>query len=355
MSTALPAHLTPFAPPRPSGALPPGVDGQWPVAPAEEVHGTDHSKLARVLYWLARATLALLARAPDGLLGPMLGVFARLARRFDHRHTRAARQFLAQAYPADSHGAREERVLVAYRHFLDVVVTSARLAARPPGSLWIPDVEVVVDREVTPPGDLEAYFAATGGRIAVTAHLGDWELGSAVLPWVGLGPVYAIGKPPRNQFLSRHMLRTREARGIRVLARRGAMAEAPAVIASGGTLALLLDQRARMKPVLAPFFGRPARCDRSAGVLVKRLKAPVLLAYCLRIPGPERRYRLECGPVFWPEQVSRWNPEEFAARINAAFERKIRQYPEQYFWLHDRYRDTPVETQAVPESTEPHR
>lgn len=353
MNHPLPDHLVPFAPPQLGGALPPGVDGRWPVAPAEEVHGTDRSVLARAVYWVARGALALLARAPDGVLEPVLGAFARLARRFDGRHSRAARQFLAQAYPDDTPETRERRVLTAYRHFLDVVVTSARLAARPPGSFPLDDVEFVEDRAVTQPGDLEAYFAATGGRIAVTAHLGDWELGSAVMPWAGLGPVYAIGKPPRNHFLSRHMLRTREARGIRVLARRGAMAEAPAVIASGGTLALLLDQRARVKPVLAPFFGRPARCDRSAGVLVKRLKAPVMLAYCLRLPGRKRRYRLECGPVFWPEQVSRWNPEQFAARINAEFERKIRHYPEQYFWLHDRYRDTPVE--APPETTVPER
>jgi len=339
--------------------LPRGIDGNWPMAPSEEVHGTDKSFRARMTYYLSESALAMLARLPDRALEPVLAVLGRLAYHADRRHTQAARGFLGQAFGELSKAERERLVRAAYRHFLDVVVNSARLGRRPPGPALLNQVDVVGDK------DAHAFFGAGRGGIVVTAHVGDWELGSALLPWLGLAPVYAVAKPPRNYFLSRAMLRSREARGIRVLPRRGAMAEAPAVFAAGGALALLLDQRARMKPVLAPFFGRPARCDRSAGVLVRRLKAPVLLAFCIRQPGRPRRYRVECGPVLWPADVSGWSPERFAERINQEFERTIRRHPEQYFWLHDRYRDTPLsfdppggdtETEAQPaRSTAPPR
>ena len=125
----------------------------------------------------------------------------------------------------------------------------------------------------------------------VTGHIGDWEAGVGALPWLGVSPVYAIAKPPRNRPLSILVQREREKRGVRLLPRKGAMRDAPKVLRAGGAIGMLLDQRARQRPILAPFFGRPARCDRTAGVLLKRLRAPVLICACYRAEEP-LRYRL---------------------------------------------------------------
>lgn len=330
-----PVHA-PLALPEWSGRLPAGVDGAWPVAVEEPLHGTLAGWKERVADGALRATLAVLARLPDHALARVGRGLARVARRLDTRHAEAGRRFLAQALPERSPDERERLLLASYAHFLDVAVTSHRLSLRAPSARVLDAVDVVADAAAS------AVLARPGGRVFLTAHLGDWELGSALLPWIGAAPVYVIGKPPKNRFVSERMLATREARGIRVLPRKGAMTAAPAVLAAGGTLALLLDQRTRMKPVLAPFFGRPARCDRSAGVLLKRLRAPVVFGFCLRLPGGPRRYRLELGPVLEPADVAAWSPEQLATRINAEYERRIRAAPEQYFWLHDRYKKTPL-------------
>ncbi len=320
----------------PLGETPAGIDGHWPVEP-EIVHGRDDGLGARLAYWAASGAMGLAARLPDRLLGPVLGGLAAVAAKLDRRHTRAARAFLRQAFPELEGAALERAVRRSYAHLFDVVVSGQRLGRRAPGPWVFEGVEVLADERV------HELRRRGGGAVFVTAHLGDWELGSALMPWLGFAPLYVIGKPPKNRFLSEAMLRAREARGIRVLPRRGAMALAPAVVGSGGTLAMLLDQRAATKPVLVPFFGRPARSDRSAGVLLRRLGVPVVLGFCLRLEGHPRRYRLELGPVLEPSELAGQGPEAIAARLHAEFERRIRAHPEQYFWLHDRFRDTPTQ------------
>ena len=111
------------------------------------------------------------------------------------------------------------------------------------------------------------------------------------------------------------------------------------ILSVGGSVTMLLDQRAQVKPVLAPFFGRIACCDRSVGVLVRRTKAPILLTACYMTDEP-LRYRIEVFGVIRPEEVAGAGPDEIAARINQGLERMILARPEQYFWLHDRFRDS---------------
>jgi KDO2-lipid IV(A) lauroyltransferase len=114
------------------------------------------------------------------------------------------------------------------------------------------------------------------------------------------------------------------------------------ILEAGGSVAMLLDQRARKRAVVAPFFGRPAACDRSAGVLIKRLKKPVILGACYRSATPWR-WRAVIPTVLRPEDTAGASAEEIAARVNAELEALIRRAPDQYFWLHDRFRGAPLE------------
>ena len=89
--------------------------------------------------------------------------------------------------------------------------------------------------------------------------------------------------------------------------------------------------------MIADFFGRPARCDRGAGVLLKRLHAPIVFAACLRAEG-RFRWRFVADKVVWPDEAKALSVEELVGVVNRELERMIRATPEQYFWLHDRYR-----------------
>jgi len=306
----------------------------WPI-PHQVVEGTRNTPLAHVEVWAWSLAVGLLARLPRPLLNAFEAGFARLAKLLDRRHARSARVFLRQAFgPSLSDREIESRVAAAYAHLLEVALTPARFERRfgkRPGAL-LERTEVVLS------DDVRAVLAG-GGCVAVSAHIGDWEMAARIISEVGFRPFYAISKPSRNLPLSRLHQRLREDGGIRLVPRRGAMAFAPTIVAAGGSLGMLLDQRARKKPVLAPLFGRLARSDRSVGVLLRRLKCPVVFVAAYRTG--DLRWRFVADRVLYPEDVVGLTPEAIAAWINHELERQILAAPEQYFWLHDRYRDTP--------------
>lgn len=317
-------------PPSP-GAFPAGLRSDWP-APRRAVLGNRGGALAWVEYALARSILGSLSRLPLALRRPLVLQFARAAKAIDRRRSEAARVFLRQALGASMPAAElERRVLQAWRHLFDVTLDSEAVPRR------IPPERILEHFDVALCDDAQEIISSKRGCILATPHVGDWETGSGVIPWLGFDPFYAVIKPPRNRPLSAHMQKLRERRGIRLLPRRGAMRDAPAVVRGGGMLGLLLDQRARKRPVLAPFFGRQARCDRSAAVLLKRLRAPVVFGACYRLPTPWR-WRLEMPAVLWPKDFEGASVEAITARVNRELEKLILAAPDQYFWLHDRYR-----------------
>jgi KDO2-lipid IV(A) lauroyltransferase len=319
---------------------PRGLSTEWPVE-WQPVWGKNDSLFSRFMARAVDALFDLAARLPEGLLNGIIGVLARLGRRIDRRHSDAARAFLTQALGDMPRAEREARVLQAYRHFFRVVVEQRRFVrcVPPEGTLERFTFEMT--------DDARRVFESGEGCVLLTGHIGNWEAAIAAAPWVGLDPVYAVAKPPNNRLLSIMAQRERESRGIRLLPRRGAMRDAPKVIRAGGAIGMLLDQRARKRPVLAPLFGRPARCDRSAGVLMKRLGCPVLVSATTLTDRP-LHYRVEFYDCLWPEELAGADPAAIAARINAAYERMIRAHPDQYFWLHDRYKDTP---ESLPEES----
>jgi len=314
-------------------ALPTRLRQDWPV-PWQPVWGTEDGFGARVTSALALGALGLAARLPDGVVDLLIGGLARIARRADRRHSESARGFLRQALGDMPRAELERRVLQAYRQFLRVTVDMARFEHRVPVERTLEHFEVEWSEEA------RKVCASAGGSIILSCHLGSWEAGFAAAPWAGFDPVYGVAKPPNNRPLSVALQRQREVRGVRLLPRRGAMSAAKKVLEAGGTVGMVLDQRARKRPLIAPFFGRPARCDRSAAVLLKRLRVPVVIAACYLTERP-LYYSLVFDEVFWPQELAGESLEGIVTRINQAFERLILAHPEQYFWLHDRFKDTP--------------
>jgi len=309
----------------------------WPVE-AQPVEGDRNTPMAYVEYGVWRAATFVLARLPRPLLNVFKGVMARLAKLVDKRHASSARAFVRQALACTGEPVTDDQVerfvTGAYAHLLEVAITPARSKARLGGGR-----EALLERTEVVLSDDARRAMEAGGVVAVSSHVGDWETAAEIASAVGFKPFYAISKAPRNRPMSIKIQAMREERGIRVLPRRGAMAFAAKIIEAGCCMGMLLDQRARQKPVLAPLFGRPARSDRSAGVLLRRLKCPVVFMATYRTG--DLRWRFVCERVIWPDEMAGASPEAIATTINAELEKQILAAPEQYFWLHDRYRDTP--------------
>jgi KDO2-lipid IV(A) lauroyltransferase len=306
----------------------------WPI-PWQPVEGAVRGPLAWAEYVTARGALGGLARLPLATQRALVAGIARLARRFDARHTGAARTFVAQALPDLSADERERMVLAAWRHFLALTVRNSAFHRH------VSPQDIVGHYALHACDDALRVRDARQGGLVVSCHVGDWEAGALVMPALGFGPFYGVARPPRNAPLSRFVQRQRERYGMRVLARHGAVAAIPRIVAAGGYVGLLMDQRARKKTVLAPFFGRPAHCERTIAVLVKRLRAPILLTACY-VTGVPFRYELHLPRVIWPDELAGLAPEDIVTRLNTEMERMILRHPEQYFWLHDRYAKAPL-------------
>ena len=307
------------------------------VYPVERIEA-EHERRglgAWVEYLLLRGAQACLGGLPlavlDVLLAPILWVVMRL----DRRHTRSADDFIHSALPELSARERRRMILASWQHFISVVLRGVRignLTGEPLGKHFEVRVSAAA-REVIDAGE---------GFVLATAHIGNWEAIGLAFQALKVSPFYAIGRVMKNEPLSRHLQRTRERTGGIMLARAGAMKGAPKVIRSGGCVMMLLDHRSRKKPVWAPFFGRPAACDRSAGVLLRRLGAPILFAACYDQRGADQPFRLELGTVLRPEDLGGGGPEGIASRVNHELEQLILAEPSQYFWLHDRFKDAPA-------------
>lgn len=311
---------------------------------APEVLGDRNGPIAWLEYLASRASIGLLTRSPEALQALVLAVLARAARALDRRRSDAARVFLRQALGcARTEGDLEQRVLAAWRHLFRVTLDTHAFAR------LVPPDQVRARFEVEECAGLREAIAAGRGGIVACPHLGNWEAGSALLPTLGMRPLYVVARPPKNQPLSAHLQRARVARGIGVLPRRGGMAEAARLLKQGAWIALLPDQRPRKRWVMAPFFGRPARCERGVTALARRLDVPLVVAGCV-YTGEPLRFRAQFGRVLWPADLAGLSPEQSTALLNRELERLILTWPEQYFWLHDRYRGEPA--QALPADAE---
>lgn len=315
-------------------------DVEWPVE-EESALGERNGPMAWIEYGLARGCAKLANALPSPLRRVLLGGLARFAKWVTPRRTAAARDFVATAFPELDRKELDRRVLTAWKHLFHITLASEEVKKRLVGR----SLREHFDFEIC--DEAAELLESRTGCLFVSCHLGHWEIAPGVLSALGFRSLYVVGKPPKNRPLSRRVQELREQLGVRVLPRRGAMRTVPTVLRSRGHVAMLLDQRARLKPAFAPFFGRPARCDRSAAVLIRRLEVPIVIGSCFGTETPWR-FKLRLGPVIRPEELEGARPEQIIERLNRELEAVIRRHPEQYFWLHDRYRDAPSTDELGP-------
>jgi KDO2-lipid IV(A) lauroyltransferase len=294
-----------------------------------------------VLAWLEYAALrgltAVISHLPFALQDLLARGLARVATVVDRRHSEAGRRYLEQAFGAELTVERREALLrSSWRHLFLGFLEAERFEQK-----VVRAADPASHFEVVACDDLERVRASGTGAIMIACHVGAWEAMSFWVANAGFRPFYAVARAPKNRPLSIHMQRTREARGLRILNRKGAVQGIQRVVAAGGYVGLLLDQRAKGRTVLAPFFGRPAQCERSVAVLMRRLKVPVVFTACYRTERPFY-YESHVPRVLWPEDIQGMSPEEILTEINREYERMILARPEQYWWIHDRYRNAPA-------------
>ncbi len=262
-------------------------------------------------------------------LGWLGGVVLRVRRRDVDANLRMAFPNASPAWVARV--ARE-----CYRHLGREAVATFRLSAL--------DWQAI--RESTEVIGLDAFREAAeagNGVVLVTGHLGNWEIGGAAFAVRGF-PMDVVAKGMANRRFEEALNANRQRLGMRVVDMSRAHRVGPRSLRAGRVLGFVADQDARSGGIFVPFFGRLASTARGPALFSLRSGAPLFVGACLRIPGPQRRYRITVEGVATPQTGSvQGDVLELTRAHVEVLERAAAANPAQYFWHHKRWKTRPPE------------
>ncbi len=187
----------------------------------------------------------------------------------------------------------------------------------------------------------------SGRRLMLLAgHFGNWEIALSLFGMWGF-PLGVIAREMDNPLLDRWFRRYRESRGHRQMFKKGGFDDMLVLLQKGGNLALLCDQDAGPRGLFVDFFGHPASTFKSIALLSLEYDAIVVVGCSARLPddfttSTWSRFEVRCEAVVDPRNLTSDNPvREVTQSFTSALEQAIRRHPEQYFWVHRRWKSEP--------------
>jgi Kdo2-lipid IVA lauroyltransferase/acyltransferase len=279
----------------------------------------------------AGAAGAVLARTTPRAAEASGRALGRLYRKLDAERRDLTRENLARAFPNLPPAGIDALAVRTFEHFGGVAAEVLHAARRDPGE--------VLSRLETVGAEIAHAASATGrGVFFLTAHLGNWEWAALGTGAIGI-PISVIVRPLDNPRLDEVLTRLRTSTGNSVIDRRDAARGMLRALRGGGAIGILTDQHAHPPDaVTVPFFGRPASTSSALAKLVDRTEALVVPTTAIRIAPA--RWRLTFEPALDIRTLSEAERgvEELTARLNGILEQMIRRNPEQWLWLHNRWR-----------------
>ncbi len=259
----------------------------------------------------------------------------RLAWLVDHRHRRVAMENLSASLPQASDTAAARRIARGcFAHFGAVAVECLLMPYRTPS-----DVEGLADWEGLE--HLKRAHLKGRGVLLTSGHLGNWEMVALLQGWAGW-PMALVTRPLDNPLLEVLLGRGRRASGNEVVHKRRAVRGVLKALRDGWTVALVIDQDfPQSDRIFVDFFGRPAAAAPTLALLALRSGAPIVPV--VSFLGGDGRYRIRYLPAV--EVVSTGNREAdvlgIMSRCTALLEETIRRHPEQWLWMHRRWKTRP--------------
>jgi Kdo2-lipid IVA lauroyltransferase/acyltransferase len=181
------------------------------------------------------------------------------------------------------------------------------------------------------------------GVVFLTGHFGIWEL-LAVSSGYFLKPFSVVTKPLDFTPAEKLVRKLREISGNQCVTKEKSMRRLIELLREGGILAVLLDQNIDWKDgVFVPFFNKRACTNKGLALLVRKTQVPVVPVFI--VDQGQAQYRIVFSPPLpWLSFGDKTKEiEENTAQYNRAIEDMARKYPEQYFWVHQRWKTRPYQ------------
>jgi KDO2-lipid IV(A) lauroyltransferase len=258
--------------------------------------------------------------------------------RVDRRHRLVADDNVRHAFPNLDEPAVDRLVRASYTHLTTMLVEMMRM----PRVLHRATVDHFVKH--AHPGDMALIRAvvATGRpRLVLSGHFGNWEILPYLTGMVGFRGGL-VARRLDNPYLDRFLAQFRRKTGIELLDKNADYQKILDTLARGAGVGMAVDQDAGPRGLFVDFLGRPASTFKSIALLSLEYQAPIFVFGAARVGRP-MRYRVYLEDLILPEEYAA-DPHATRAitqRFTRALERLVRRHPEQYFWLHRRWKHQP--------------
>jgi KDO2-lipid IV(A) lauroyltransferase len=265
--------------------------------------------------------------------------FGELAYFVVYPRTKVALEQIAWAIPELSRSERRRTIRAMYRQFGQGMMEFFRLPRMVERGEF--------DRIVTVEGEhiIRDAFAQGKGLLILTAHYGNFELLATLFAARGY-QVNLVTRKLRNGVLDRYWAAQRRRLKIRAIFKTQSLKEVIGRLRRNEAMGYVLDQN--MGPgqgVFVDFFGRPACTVGVVAVLAKRFGSPVVPVFIARDPEDPTRHRIVFEPPVAYESRAGDKSDadivENTQRYTAIIERRVRERPDHWIWIHKRWKTRP--------------
>jgi len=203
----------------------------------------------------------------------------------------------------------------------------------------------------------ECVQAVMQGRpvLFLGGHFGNWEVSVNTFGHFGF-PMGVVARDLDNPWLHDWFRRFRESTGNWIISKAGASNELVAAMEAGQTASLLCDQDAGRRGVFVDFFGTPASTFKSIALLALQHDALIVVGGAWRLPDPQqhesrwRNFELTTEAIIDSREFSDSDAvRQLTQRFTSALESLIQRAPEQYFWVHRRWKTPPDVARRKPQ------
>lgn len=275
-------------------------------------------------------------RASTALANFVHGVLPRRITRYE-----VAKANLQSAFPGRYTDAQIDRII--YRMWLHLFRMVAEMVQLP-RRLRLDNVVDQIEFRNKP----EVLRAMCSGRpvILLSGHYGNWEMAISIFGLFGFR-MGLVARELDNPYLNDWFLQFRKYTGHRPIPKNGGGGAITSLLERHGSVAMLGDQDAGSSGLFVDFFGKPASTHKSIGILAIEYGALICVGYARRLEGEALpngwpRFELGCEEVIDPRDFDDGQAlQQITQRYTAALERVVRRAPEQYFWVHRRWKSVP--------------
>jgi len=176
------------------------------------------------------------------------------------------------------------------------------------------------------------------GALLLLGHFGNWEL-MGMMSRVIHNPILVIAKPiKRNKRVDQFIIKIREHAGLEIIPPEKASRRVIQALSQNRVVGILIDQRAkRREGIWVDFFGRKVPTTPGLAVLASKTKAPVIPVFMVRDGYGKHRLLIKEPLELAHTRNIKKDIETNTQLFNHILESMIRQYPDQWFWVHRRW------------------